>query len=436
MTSIKRVTMKLSKKIKLELYNLLNKEANAFGDNGDDGIIPFLSDIWDLSSMKSEDNRYNNALGDFIQHLIRNDDYSYDYVFQERLKLLDDDEKFSLFIETVLQPKYRDGEDDIFKYVLLINPYLEKEGYTLILQDYDSDGYPLYKLGVIPKENIPTDIKPNDINFYVEKNPSGRSDRVRSHTKPQIFPSFVLVYDSWDDFSVKSTYHLFYYDSENENPVSIGGVKIIYQNESKTNEYLPDNFKLLSDDFCSLGQEEEYYNELRNTLKKRFDSVLYALKDAAFYPDIQDKFERNGNFKESLIRFDEAERLLREARYRIYDYDLSNLYSFKYQFKPAFSKDSVDINFEFSSNDFIPYRIYALIGKNGTGKTQLITSLPLMISEKKSIFLLLKHLFLVKLLLFHIVFLIDSKFPKRQAVLIIIIVELEKTKTNNSQKKD
>lgn len=119
--------------------------------------------------MKSEDNRYNNALGDFIQHLIRNDDYSYDYVFQERLKLLDDDEKFSLFIETVLQPKYRDGEDDIFKYVLLINPYLEKEGYTLILQDYDSDGYPLYKLGVIPKENIPTDIKPNDINFYVEK---------------------------------------------------------------------------------------------------------------------------------------------------------------------------------------------------------------------------------------------------------------------------
>lgn len=383
MTSIKRVTMKLSKKIKLELYNLLNKEANAFGDNGDDGIIPFLSDIWDLSSMKSEDNRYNNALGDFIQHLIRNDDYSYDYVFQERLKLLDDDEKFSLFIETVLQPKYRDGEDDIFKYVLLINPYLEKEGYTLILQDYDSDGYPLYKLGVIPKENIPTDIKPNDINFYVEKNPSGRSDRVRSHTKPQIFPSFVLVYDSWDDFSVKSTYHLFYYDSENENPVSIGGVKIIYQNESKTNEYLPDNFKLLSDDFCSLGQEEEYYNELRNTLKKRFDSVLYALKDAAFYPDIQDKFERNGNFKESLIRFDEAERLLREARYRIYDYDLSNLYSFKYQFKPAFSKDSVDINFEFSSNDFISNRIYALIGKNGTGKTQLITSLPLMISEKK-----------------------------------------------------
>ena len=69
--------MKLSKKIKLELYNLLNKEPNAFGDNGDDGIIPFLSDIWDLSSMKSEDNRYNNALGDFVQHLVRNpEDYS------------------------------------------------------------------------------------------------------------------------------------------------------------------------------------------------------------------------------------------------------------------------------------------------------------------------------------------------------------------------
>lgn len=383
--------MKLSKKIKLEIYKLLNKEPNAFGDNGDEGIIPFLSDIWDLSSMKSEDSRYNNALGDFIQHLIRNpEDYSYDYVFQERLKLLDDDEKFSLFIETVLSPKYRDGEDDIFKYVLLINPYLEKEGYTLILQDYDNDGYPLYKIGIIPKENIATDIKPNDIIFYVEKSPSGRSDRICSHTKPQTFPSFVLVYDYWDDFHVKSTYHLFYYDSEKENPISIGTVKIIYQDELKTNEYLPDSFDILSDDFCSLGQEEKYYSGLRSVLKKKFDSVLYALKDAAFFPDIQDKFERNDNFKVSLIRFDEAERLLREARYRIYDYDLSNLYSFKYLFRPIFSKEPVDINFEFSSNDLIPNRIYALIGKNGSGKTQLITSLPLMISEKKDDFFLPK----------------------------------------------
>src|SRR5574344_636100 len=253
--------MKLSKKIKLELYNLLNKEANAFGDNGDDGIIPFLSDIWDLSSMKSEDNRYNNALGDFVQHLVRNpEDYSYDYVFQERLKLLDDDEKFTLFIETVLSPKYRDGEDDIFKYTLLINPYLEKEGYTLILKNYDDDGFPLYKIDIIPKENVPTDIKPNDIVFYVEKNPTGRTNNINSHKKPQTYPSFVLVFNTgWNDYSVKSSFYLYYYKNKNEQPIEIGANKIIYNDEKNTIDFLSDSFTSLDGNFCSLGQDDEYY---------------------------------------------------------------------------------------------------------------------------------------------------------------------------------
>ena len=368
----------LSRKIKTELYNVLSKEQNAFGGNID-ALIPFLCDIWDLKSMKSADHRYNNAYDDFCKHLIMNDDYSHDYVFQERLKLFDNNEKFSLFIETILLPKYRNGEDDIIKYVLLINPFLIKEGYSLVLQEYDNDGYPLYKIGSTPKESIPIDIVPNNITFFV--------DKVNSKpNRPQIFPSFVLTYNGWDDYGIKSSYRLFYFENEDDSPISIGDVKIIYQNETRTNEHLPNSFDILDEDFCSLGQSKEYYLNLKKYLKRKLDSVLFALKDAAFNPDIQDKFERNGNFKNSLIRFDEAERLLREVRYLIYNYDLSNLYSFKYQFKPAFSKDFVDINFEFSTNDFVSNRIYALIGKNGTGKTQLITSLPLMISEKKDDF--------------------------------------------------
>ncbi len=376
--------MKLSKKIKLELYNLLNKEPNAFGDNGDDGIIPFLSDIWDLSSMKSEDNRYNNALGDFVQHLVRNpEDYSYDYVFQERLKLLDDDEKFTLFIETVLSPKYRDGEDDIFKYTLLINPYLEKEGYTLILKNYDEDGFPLYKIDLIPKENVPTDIKPNDIVFYVEKNPTGRTNNINSHKKPQTYPSFVLVFNTgWNDYSVKSSFYLYYYKNQNDQPIEIGANKIIYNDEKNTLDFLSDSFTSLDENFCSLGQNYEYYVTLKDTLGRNFQSVLYAIRDAAFFPDMQDRFINNHTFKSSLIRYDDAERLLREAPYKIYGYDLNNLYSFKYNFKPAYSDEAIDIEFDFNATPPIPNRIYALIGKNGTGKTQLITSLPIMISRK------------------------------------------------------
>ncbi|KAA6302037.1 MAG: hypothetical protein EZS26_001853 [Candidatus Ordinivivax streblomastigis] len=53
--------------------------------------------------MESKDMRFKNALGEFVQHFINNpEDYSINYVFQERLNLLDNDEKFNAFIETIL----------------------------------------------------------------------------------------------------------------------------------------------------------------------------------------------------------------------------------------------------------------------------------------------------------------------------------------------
>lgn len=376
--------MKLSKKIKLELYNLLNKEVDAFGDSGDDGIIPFLSEIWDLTSMKSEDNRYKNALGDFVQHLVRNpEDYSYDYVFQERLNLINDDKAYTKFIETIVSPKFRKGEDDIFRYVLLITPYLEKDGYTLELKNYDDTGSSIYKIGDVSKNNTPTDIKSNDIIFYVEKSPIGRNYRVGSHKKPATYPSFVLVHNyGWNDFSIKSSFHLFYYNDKNQ-PINIGSTKIIYNDEESPVDFLADNFLVLDNNFCSLGQEDEYYLNLKEELGGNFHSVLYALRDTSFFPEIQDNFITLSSFKNSLIRFDNAERLLREAPYKIYGYDLNNLYSFKYNFKPAYSENSIDIEFDFNSDSPLPNRIYALTGRNGTGKTQLITSLPKMIAHKK-----------------------------------------------------
>lgn len=82
---------------------LLNtKGAFDFSKNYDDGIIPFLNEIWDLRSMQSEDRRFNNAEQDIIQHTINNNDWDLKYLFTERLKLLTDDEKFTKFLEKLL----------------------------------------------------------------------------------------------------------------------------------------------------------------------------------------------------------------------------------------------------------------------------------------------------------------------------------------------
>lgn len=377
--------IKLPKRIKQELYKILREDPSAITSTEDKGIIPFISEICDLSSMKSEDSRFSDALGDFNQHLVNNDDWSYDYVFEERLNIIENDSRFNKFIEAIVNPKFRNGEDDILKYVILISTYIGREGYELAIQNYTDIGEPIYQLSIKTNDGKPFDIKDNDIVFYVEKHPKGREDWSNTHNKPLTYPAFVLsANNGWNDYNIYSSYYLFYYPEQNADAIHIGPVKIICNEGDITNEYLTDSFTKLNDSFCSLGQKYSYYKSLKEQLgaKKIFD-ILYALRDTAFFPEFQEQFDINTNYKLSLIRFDDAERLIREARYLTFDYDLSNLYSFKYLFKPKYSEEQIEVDFEFDNKKPIPNRIYALIGKNGTGKTQLITSLPLSISQKE-----------------------------------------------------
>lgn len=377
--------MNLTKKIRLDIIKVLLAELDLFGEPQDDiNIINFLDEILDLKSLPSEDSRFSNAYEDAIQHLVNNNDWEYDYVLTERFKIVDDLSTFLVFLNKIIHPNIRKNDDDITRYFLIINPYLEKENLTFSLVSYSDEDLPIYEVKEIDNKNsTPPTIIENKIPFYVDNNPKGFFDYKSSHKTPNTFPSFVLVNNiGWNDYSNKSTYCLFFYPN-NSDYEKIGIVKIIHQNIDNTPEILDKSFFVLNENFCSLGQEYSYYDKIKNLFNKTYDSIFWALKDIAIYPDIQEEFESNYYFKNSLIRFDEQEQLLREVKYRLYGYNLKNLYSFKYSFKPNFSTEPVDIYFDFDGNKAIPSRIFALIGKNGTGKTQLITSLPIDISKKK-----------------------------------------------------
>ena len=118
----------ISNKIKSELFKALKKEPNAFGKEDN---IEFLNEIWDLRAMPSEDNRYKDAYGDIFQHIINNNDWDIDYLYLDRLNLYENDEIFTKFLETIVNPKYRKSEDEIIKFVLLINSYIEKENFSV-----------------------------------------------------------------------------------------------------------------------------------------------------------------------------------------------------------------------------------------------------------------------------------------------------------------
>lgn len=161
--------------------------------------------------------------------------------------------------------------------------------------------------------------------------------------------------------------------------INLGLLKIISYDTKSTTEILANQFTKLGKEYCSLGENIEYYKNIKNFFGKHYLTILKAFNDVAFFPQISESFENAYYFKKSLIRFDEQEQLMRQARYIIDNYDLSNLYSFEYIYRPSYSDniEPLKIPFNFNDNSILPDRIYALIGENGVGKTQLVSKLPI-----------------------------------------------------------
>ncbi|MEO8240582.1 MAG: AAA family ATPase [Flavobacterium sp.] len=377
--------LELSKKLKLDILQALLSEKELFGNPDDDeNIIKFLDRMLNLKALPSEDDRYTNAYDDAYQHLVNNYDWEYDYVLTERFNIIDNTETFIEFLNRIINPENRSSKDDIMKYYLMINPYLEKENLSYKAVQLDANGLIVYKVSAKQEaDKIPLGLAENNIPFFVVNSPKGFYNKKNSHQVPTAFPSFALVLnDGWNDFGVVSEYVLYYYPNSSYSNF-IGRLKIIHIEDIKTPNVIPVLFTQLDKIFCSLGQEFEYYDNIKNIFGDNIKNILWAIQDTSFFPSIQENYENNSNFKTSLIREDSAERLMREVKYRIYGYNSKNLYSFKYKFQPKFAENELEVDFNFDNNSVIPNRIYAIIGKNGTGKTQLVTTLPLDISNKK-----------------------------------------------------
>lgn len=146
-----------------------------------------------------------------------------------------------------------------------------------------------------------------------------------------------------------------------------------------TDDVISDSFFILDSTFCSVGADEEYYLALKEKLPQDYYSVFLALRDAAIFPSIKDEFEEDECFKGSLLRESEPKQLLDSARYIMNGIDMRNYYKFSYSFLPPYSVEDndniVNLDFNFKYGTDFNQRIYAIIGKNGTGKTTLLAQM-------------------------------------------------------------
>lgn len=94
----------------------------------------FLSRLFDLSSLASNDPRFRDAAGDIWQHRINNYDWDDDWVFYDsRFNLMNgDDETFLRFLCETIHPVVRPDVTEAERLCQLYNEYLKNDGFQLV----------------------------------------------------------------------------------------------------------------------------------------------------------------------------------------------------------------------------------------------------------------------------------------------------------------
>lgn len=366
------------------LFNQI-KESNFYNSLINDGIFfDFLSSIWDIDMLPSSDSRFNNLRGDIQQHMFNNDDWDYDYLFSEILQLFKEEDTFNKFVVEVVNPIYHNQDSQLIL-VAIINEYLLPKKYILKPYEVSETGELSYKIEPHTSVIDDSSVVENNIPFLLERNPRCYAHKFLSHLRPNQFPSFVLVVDHWDDYGVESRFELYYCESK-ENHMHIGPLKIInFQREYtdlvhqkyRVRDLMEDSFFSLDENnFCSIGQTQGYYDNIKRNFPKKYLSILWALKDCAIFSFIEDNFDKHPFFY-SLIRDNSVERILREEKYLMENRKISSCYRFSYEFSPKYAENPIHIEFSFDIESAFQQRVFGIIGENGVGKTQLITSLPI-----------------------------------------------------------
>ena len=354
--------------IKKRLFDEILKLENPFNLSENFTLPDFLSKILPLKEMSSEDSRFGNAYDEAFQHLVRNSDWSIEETFEKKFKIIENNDLFEFFLESFLNNR----DENIETKKSLLNKYLNDYQYHII-QKYN-DFYEIQYFIVKIEDYIQNDIPENNIPFFVTE----KGEEVK--TKENDY--FHLMREYWDDYTFKTKF-LFYYINEEGNKYKIGEIKILKKGYNITFDVIDKEFCSLNSS-CRLIQTEEGYFQIKNIFKARMDSIIYALKDAAYFPLIGEKFEKEKGFRVSLCReLSKMDAIIRTIRYKLNNgKNIKDFINFEFLFKPPYSESNVSFKFNFDIEKAIPQRLYCLIGKNGVGKTSLLRNLVQKLSEK------------------------------------------------------
>lgn len=186
-----------------------------------------------------------------------------------------------------------------------------------------------------------------------------------------------LIAGDWDDYSYKTSFNLIYYDN-NENAAQIGTVKIGYKNQGEgwTLEKIPRTFKILPDGWFSLGQDVDYYKNLMEKIPPEIkDQILASLFDVSNDEQLFEKIKNESVFLNSLTRGVSLSVIKGQYQRVLGGKTLLTPFDFMYQEAGNNIDAEVDLSFSVTPASKPPTNIHVLIGRNGVGKTTILTNM-------------------------------------------------------------
>lgn len=195
--------------------------------------------------------------------------------------------------------------------------------------------------------------------------------------RTQEFPFAVLRHDNWDDFGIKSLFHLtLHLDAKSE--YAIGSVKIVRSEQSTGRTELPDApFRALPSEYFSLGQNFSYYENLKLLGVEVYERILRGLRDTVLDEESLKRAQQQKSWETSLTRMSSAKRALLDAPSIFSRRHENSSDEINFAFQTSVGGNWFQANFSFSAASLVPSRINAVIGYNGSGKTQLLANLAL-----------------------------------------------------------
>ncbi|GAA3404653.1 hypothetical protein GCM10011577_39460 [Pseudarthrobacter polychromogenes] len=198
------------------------------------------------------------------------------------------------------------------------------------------------------------------------------------------FDTAYLVRDRWNDYGFGTQFSLYVRDKSGE-LIMIGYVKIGRAGmKLKPGVFgtlfteIDDNFSALGNEYFSVGQDREYYENLIKILgRERASALLISIRDVTFHDEAISKFGEEEVFTNSLFRSITTAVVTDQYRRIIQGGVSKEFFSLRYSWPEDRSRKRpvLDLEFEVHPDSYPPTNVHVLIGSNGAGKTRALKGL-------------------------------------------------------------